>query len=287
VESRLGVSGTNDNAAELRFYYAGSGSTSNRLDLSFFGLSNGISLLASGSVGIGTTSPQTGSELTVTNATASGTTYGGYFSDATTGSGYGVYGTLTAHGNTGYAGYFKNTDTSSSNNFGVYGLTLSTSGGSVGVQGECDAAACQGVWGSSTNGTGVLGTGSYAGLYGVSSSTGAGYGVYGSITGHSNTGYAGYFINTDTSTNLNYGVYGKVSSSNGSTSVGIEGEGDCNSCSGVYGFSANNVGVNAVGGNYGIYAVSGSTGAGIGVFGLEIENATLRRDFNTYKAVHP
>ena len=31
--------------------------------------------------------------------------------------------------------------------------------------------------------------------------TGAGYGVYGTITGHGNTGYAGYFINTDTSSN--------------------------------------------------------------------------------------
>ena len=49
------------------------------------------------------------------------------------------------------------------------------------------------------------------GIYGASDSTGAGYGVYGTITGHGNTGYAGYFINTDTSTNANYGVYGSHS----------------------------------------------------------------------------
>ena len=40
--------------------------------------------------------------------------------------------------------------------------------------------------------------------------TGSGYGVYSSMTGHGNTGYAGYFINTDTSTNTNYGIYASV-----------------------------------------------------------------------------
>ena len=34
------------------------------------------------------------------------------FHNATTNAGYAVYGTMTAHGNTGYAGYFLNTDTS-------------------------------------------------------------------------------------------------------------------------------------------------------------------------------
>ena len=73
-----------------------------------------------GDVDIGTTSAQTGAQLTVTNPTASGTTYGGYFSSATTGAGYGVYGTITGHGNTGYAGYFSNTDTSSNVNYALY-----------------------------------------------------------------------------------------------------------------------------------------------------------------------
>ena len=53
----------------------------------------------------------------------------------------------------------------------------------------------------------MQGIGVYAAGY-FNSQRGAGYGVYGTITGHNNTGYAGYFINTDTSSNKNYGVYG-------------------------------------------------------------------------------
>ena len=44
--------------------------------------------------------------------------------------------------------------------------------------------------------------------------TGAGYGIYSAITGHANTGYAGYFSNTDTSTNVNYALYATVSGAN-------------------------------------------------------------------------
>ena len=44
--------------------------------------------------------------------------------------------------------------------------------------------------------------------------TGAGYGVYSAMTGHGNTGYAGYFANTST-TGANYGVYGTAASSSG------------------------------------------------------------------------
>ena len=60
------------------------------------------------------------------------------------------------------------------------------------------------------------------------------------MTGHGNTGYAGYFINTDTSTNQNYGVSGYVSSTatTGSNPAGVYGEGDCADCAGVDGFSA-------------------------------------------------
>jgi len=36
------------------------------------------------------------------------------------------------------------------------------------------------------------------GVYAASASTTMGAAVYGTITGHSNSGYAGYFINTDT-----------------------------------------------------------------------------------------
>ena len=67
-----------------------------------------------------------------------------------------------------------------------------------------------------TNDTASPATAFNAGVYGpgtasasrFTSSTSTGYGVYGTITGHGNTGYAGYFINTDTSTTTNYGVYG-------------------------------------------------------------------------------
>ena len=54
-----------------------------------------------------------------TNGSTSG--YGGYFVNVAAGTGFGVYGTITGHGNTGYAGYFINTDTSISHNFGVTG----------------------------------------------------------------------------------------------------------------------------------------------------------------------
>jgi len=53
----FGVNGSNNNWASLGFYYAGSGSTSNRIDLAFAGSSDVMSLLAGGYVGIGTTSP--------------------------------------------------------------------------------------------------------------------------------------------------------------------------------------------------------------------------------------
>jgi hypothetical protein len=91
-----------------------------------------------GNVDIGTTSAQSGYILTLngaeyatqtsssyaavsgTNSAAGGTGYGGYFSASTTAAGYGVYGTLGTHSNTGYGGYFSNTDTSSNVNYALY-----------------------------------------------------------------------------------------------------------------------------------------------------------------------
>ena len=127
---------------------------------------------------------------------------------------------MSAHGNTGYAGYFINTDTSSTTtNYGVYGLvstaTSTTSSNSAGVYGEGDCNSCAGVVGTSIYNAGVSGTGD-PGVYGSSAGyaiwgnnygTGNGASVYGTITGAGNTGYAGYFINTDTSSSYNYGVY--------------------------------------------------------------------------------
>jgi hypothetical protein len=206
-------------------------------------------ITSTGSVGIGTTSPI--AQLQVVNGTLTGTTYAGYFSDATTGSGYGVYGTITGHGNTGYAGYFVNTDTSVSVNYGVYGYVsaTTTSGNSypTGVYGEGDCANCIGVSGSSTNDAGVYATGGFAGVYAISPGAGTGYGVYGTITGHGNTGYAGYFTNTDTSTNTNYGVYATIL---GEGSNGVA----------VYGGAGYS--------NIGVEGASSSQANGIGVYGL-------------------
>ena len=222
-----------------------------------------------------------GNILSIQNTAASATSTGKVLSisDATTGSGYGVYSSMTGHLNTGFAGYFKNTDTSSNTNFGVAGYvsaTTTTGNASSGVYGEGDCGNCIGVNGYSTNNIGVLGTGGFAGVYALNTGT-SNYAVYGTITGHGNTGYAGYFINTDTSSNSNWGVYGIVKSTG--ASVGVYGEGDCVSCSGVYGYGPGNVGVNgsgfvgvygsgSTGGTtYGVYGTTNSTGAGFGVYG--------------------
>ncbi|HTB11092.1 MAG TPA: tail fiber domain-containing protein [Bryobacteraceae bacterium] len=60
----FGVASTNYNLGGLGFYYAGAGSTGNRIDIGFSGISpTPLSMLGSGNVGIGTTSP--GKQLTV------------------------------------------------------------------------------------------------------------------------------------------------------------------------------------------------------------------------------
>ena len=142
---------------------------------------------------------------------ATNTGYAGYFSNATTNAGYGVHGTMTAHGNTGY---FINTDTSTSQNVGVYGRTLSNNAGSAGVYGESDVAGTQGA-GTSTNGAGVYGSG---GAYGVYAQTAGGIAVYGTITGAANTGYAGYFSNTSTA---GWSIYAGTAPSYFAGNVGI------------------------------------------------------------------
>jgi hypothetical protein len=53
----LGVANASNNWASMGFYYAGNGSTSNRMDFVFNGESPAISILAGGNVGIGTTGP--------------------------------------------------------------------------------------------------------------------------------------------------------------------------------------------------------------------------------------
>lgn len=54
----------------------------------------------------------------------------------------------------------------------------------------------------------------YGAVYGTNSGTGSGYGEYGAMTGHANTGYAGFFTNTGTGA-INYGLYATTSSTTG------------------------------------------------------------------------
>ena len=220
-----------------------------------------------------------GSILSIQNSAASATSTGKVLSisDATTGSGYGVYSSMTGHGNTGYAGYFVNTDTSNSLNYGIYGITLTTNtANAAGVGGECDAAGYQGVFGTSTNGAGVAAYGGFAGVYTLSS-TSNGIGIYALQTGHGNTGYAGYFINTDTSaTALNYGIYSAISSTSTTlNNAAIYGTAACGSCAGVAGVDVNNAGV-AGNGSTGVFGsgtafggafYSSNTATGYGVYG--------------------
>jgi len=53
----LGKDGTTNDTASLNFYYAGSGSSSNRFEIGFFGANALLNVLADGKVGIGTEAP--------------------------------------------------------------------------------------------------------------------------------------------------------------------------------------------------------------------------------------
>jgi hypothetical protein len=57
VQLRVGVAESSYNTGEIRFYYDGSGSTSNRLDLGFYGTNPVLTILGTGNVGIGTAAP--------------------------------------------------------------------------------------------------------------------------------------------------------------------------------------------------------------------------------------
>jgi len=107
----FGHDASTNNLASILFTYAGSGSTSNRLDYNFFGGNPLMSILANGNVGIGTTSPwaklsvegtsSLGNEaragfFTATSTTATSTFAGGLI----VGNGGGTNG-LTVTGNVG------------------------------------------------------------------------------------------------------------------------------------------------------------------------------------------
>ncbi|MCK6483664.1 MAG: hypothetical protein HUU22_14550 [Phycisphaerae bacterium] len=150
-------------------------------------------------------------ELNGVNATAtgnSGTTYGGYFQNAST-AGAGVFGgagasTGEVHGVHGLS--------SSAQGAGVYGQNASTGGFSYGVFGE--------ITNSGSNGVGVFGLAPFYGVFGEATDNGVGVigrantglGVYGESSVASGTGVMG--ANTSTS-GQTYGVYGIVNSSAG------------------------------------------------------------------------
>ena len=99
----IGPTNTANNAGGIRFYYNGSGSTSNRLDFGFSGnVIPAFSVLADGNLGIGTSNPQ--SRLSVTSGLAVGSTYASTNAAPTDGAIIqGVVGIGTATPNTNYA----------------------------------------------------------------------------------------------------------------------------------------------------------------------------------------
>ena len=115
-----------------------------------------------------------------TNSSGGATPVGGYFTSAAGGggTGYAVKAVIGNGTNTGY-GVYSNQTGLNNTGWAIYGLN---DGGG--------------------NGNGAVNWGGYF----ETTTTAAGYGVEGVISGAGNTGYAGYFENTATS-GANYGVY--------------------------------------------------------------------------------
>ncbi|MGE0527507.1 MAG: hypothetical protein AB7G93_09775 [Bdellovibrionales bacterium] len=167
-------------------------------------------IMASGTVGIGTTNPS--NQLEVRTSTAGIAAIYAANSDTTSGSSYGIYASTASNFTGGTAVY--GVATGAGYVYGVRGTTSSTSGYGVGVIGSSSAGGgnSAGVVGNHYSGGanlfhggqfscagsnchGVTGlaartTGSSFGGYFTAATTGAGTGVYASITGANNTGYA-------------------------------------------------------------------------------------------------
>jgi hypothetical protein len=153
----------------------------------FGGSTSGYGVLGQSSSGTGVygTAPTTGT-VGIATATIGGVGVYGFSS-----SGYGVYGNSPngagVRGTSDWAGV----DGFSASGYGVQGLSFSGDG----VYGSASSSDGTGVYGTG-QAYGVYGTGPNYGVYGVSSS---GYGVYGfsgngqGVTGASMSGYAGYF----------------------------------------------------------------------------------------------
>jgi hypothetical protein len=132
-------------------------------------------------------------------------------------------------------------------------LAVTSNGSDAVVGSDLSSGGAAGVFGSSANGWGVYGSGTF-GLYG----TGALYGVY--ATASNGDGIAGYGAGT-----YNSGVYGNSSGSggNGVYGTGVTGVFGNGTSYGVYGNSSS-YGVYGNGGSYGVYGY----GTAVGLYGV-------------------
>jgi hypothetical protein len=124
---------------------------------------------------------------------ATGATYGVY-GRSLSNSGRGVFGEVTSSSGTTYA---VRGDAESPDGYGVYGYNDAGSGNAVGVYGSSSVSSTgRGVYGIGRHG--VYGESYASGGYGVyaqaQTTSGTNYGVYGES--HSSDGYAGYFVNS-------------------------------------------------------------------------------------------
>jgi len=160
--------------------------------------------------------------------------------------------------------------------YGVRGQTLSTAG--VGVSGfaAADTGTTYGVHGesSSANGYGVYGTAPVVGVFGETTSTGGGWGIYGSST--ATTGFGRGVYGTSASAD-GRGVYGVASAATGTT-YGVYGRAESPDGRGVYGGNSATTGTT--------YGVWGEVDApdGRGVFGRN--NSTSGGSEGVYGAVY-
>jgi hypothetical protein len=194
---------------------------------------------------------------------------------------YGVFGQSTDL--VGVYGYASST---SATNYGLYGLSESSTGVGVGGFALADSGTNYGVYGraDSTRGRGVKGhtaaTSGYTyGVYGEAASSN-GAGVYGEATADSGTTYGVYGESESTA---GFGVYGITDATSGTT-YGVYGRSESPSGRGVFGFATASSGT-----NYGVRGVTNSpTGYGI----YSVGDAHVSGDFTVsgdkaFKIDHP
>ena len=244
--------------------------------LQLAGSSSGAILRASNA---GTGVSVMGIQGEVTSNTISGTSYGGFFTNAddtgigvfgrTSGpSGQGVYGQATSAANNGAAAVFGQAAALSGANFGGRFTNASTAGAAV--RGEATASTGLNYAGLFTNdsasGTAVRGEANagsgttYGGFFTSLSPAGTavrGFQASGSAAGASTRG--GWFSSIS-GTSLTYGVEGRASNSNNGYSIGVNGEADQGGYNvGVWGTGNPNTGA-----SYGVIGATYSPdGAGV------------------------